>query len=133
MAEERKESFIIKTKGVPQDGYTLVGKIKVTGRPQFSITYRPALPETVYAYRLAARNAENGNEHWLAVLNILVATVVDWDIQTQGENGATVPLKFERAALENPVIRAALGVEGLDEMVNFVTGYKGWEEDRKNS
>lgn len=131
-AKGKREEFVLVG---PDDGYTLSGVCRTEGRPPLKFTYRPALPEAVYAYRQAVRDADSGEQHMAAVVALLGGHVVSWELKRRAANGHPEPLPFAPSALQLPAVRMALGVTYLDQMVNYVTGYTAgeWEQDEKNS
>jgi hypothetical protein len=135
--KERERTFALIADG-PDDGYTLKGVCEASDpkKGRLVFYYRPALPDAVYEYRsrLFADGAK-GIDRLAAVKALLGAHVVSWDMTTRGPGGHVIPLPFTPAALDQPKVLRALGVEYLDTMANYVTGYTfgEWEADAKNS
>ncbi len=105
------------------DGYTLEGVVPALGStPELKFRYRPALPEAVYEFGRAAKL--NGKQEMAAVIALLVAHLVDWNVTNQ--DGAVVPINAE--SLKRVSHRAQ------QRMVDVVTGYTADEQgaDAKN-
>lgn len=61
------------------DGCTLDGQVPAQGGvPAVSFRYRPALPEAVYEYTRAQK--ANGRQELKAVVDLLSAHVISWDV-----------------------------------------------------
>jgi len=126
------------------DGYTLRGTLKDDdgAKPPVEVTYRPALPEDVIDYQMAAAKAGTGAEKLAAQVRLLDAHLVAWSgLARRDALGRTVPVEFvpgrpgKPGTFADPGVRRALGTDYLTQLLNLVAGYTPgrWEADAKNS
>lgn len=107
------------------DGYTLDDTVKAPGWPRVAVKYRPALPAHTRDFVIARAKASTGTEEMRAVVVLLKAHVIGWDIEDNKGNPAPIS--------EFTINRVPDSV--LQRIVDLITGYgpEKAAEDEKNS